>query len=168
MEEFNLSEELERFFKFYKPDDDPLRIILIGHLLIEEIIVDYIKQFVKTQKPFEKLLKNRSFTFDHKLHIAHALSGEQYLEPIWKAIRKLMELRNKVSHNVEYSGYENKVKDVVKTIKNDFPYVFEKAKSQEFTDLLPRAIAFMYVNLEHIVRSKRRIEPPHILSELDE
>jgi len=108
MKEFTFSKELERFFKFYKPDDDPLRIILIGHLLIEEMLDAHIKESVKSQKPFEKLLKDKSFTFFHKLHIAHALTGEQYFEPIWKSIRKLMELRNKISHNVEYSGYENK------------------------------------------------------------
>jgi len=95
------------------------------------------------------------FPFYHKLHIAHALTGDQYFEPIWEAIRKLMELRNKISHTVTYSGYENKVKDVVEILKKDFPYAFEKAKSQEYTDLLPRAIAFMYVNLDHLLKYNR-------------
>ena len=155
MEEFKLSNELERFFNYYKSDDDPIRIILVGHLLIEEVLDAYIKESVENRNPYEKLLKDRNFTFYHKLNIAHSLTGDKYLQPIWKAIEKLMELRNKISHHVEYPGYENKVKDVVESIKNDFPYVFEKAKSQELTDLLPRAIAFMYVNLDQLLKCKR-------------
>ena len=56
---------------------------------------------------------------------------------------------------IELYNYENKVKDVVETIKNNFPYAFKKAKSQEFTDLLPRAIAFMCVNLDQLLKCKR-------------
>jgi len=40
-------DDLERFLTFYKSSDDPLRQILIGHLLIEEMLMHTLSNQLK-------------------------------------------------------------------------------------------------------------------------
>ena len=161
--------DLKRFLMYYNPTDDLLRQILIGHLLIEEVLDAYIVEFTPNPEPMKKLLKDKNFTFIHKIHVANSLTENQfqYLDPMWKAIKMLNGLRNKVSHQVDYSGYEDTINSIIETLRKGFPESFKDMESQGVKNSLATAIAVIYTDIKQLWKHKRTHEPPYTISELN-
>jgi len=112
---------------------------------------------------------NRKVPFYYKIYVAHALTDKRfkYLEPVWEAVEKFNELRNRISHQVQYPGYDDKVNEIIEILKNGFPEAFEEMESYGVNNSLAMVISLMYSNIRHIWKMKRVIDPPHSLSELN-
>ncbi len=82
-----------------RENDDEATIILIGHLLIENLIDKIIESKCKSPKTI--LNDSRTYPFSVKLHIVYSMG----LLPdyIYKNIIRINNFRNKFAHNIEFN-----------------------------------------------------------------
>ena len=93
-------------------------LVLKGHLLVEEQIVDFIKR--KATNP-EHIISIQSTHI--RILIAESLR-ELNSEPLlWAAVKSLNALRNKMAHNLEPPDFEEKVRTFVVEAENMNPEV---------------------------------------------
>ena len=108
--------EIGRLIKHfpYQANDD-LSIILKGHLLIEDLLVRYVKKKLKNPD------KLGNFKFYHFLCLAKALEDKTENNWIWDACEKLNNIRNKLAHHLEHTAIDNLKKDIITIIKKETP-----------------------------------------------
>jgi len=104
---------------------DRVLVILKGHLLVEEMLREYIKlQVHRADK-----LQDARLTFHQCLCLARAFDKEESNEKLWSSVEKLNGLRNKLSHSLEPKDVEAKLKEFVSLLsdfKADEGYVDEE------------------------------------------
>ena len=86
-------------------------VILKGHLLIEEQIKLIISERVK--KP--EALSDARLTYYEYICIAEAFLPEN--KDIWKPVKKLNNIRNKLAHNAEHGGLDDQIDDFVSSVQ---------------------------------------------------
>ncbi len=98
-----------------KDDADPVLIILKGHLLIERLVRKFILSRLPNPDAFDKI----QFTAAHCITIGESMCLKNK-EPawLWAQVRELNSIRNKLAHNLDYSGVEPRVNNFVATIAN--------------------------------------------------
>lgn len=75
---------------------DPTVVILRGHLLIEEMLDEFISLALKDASA----IKDARLTFFQKLCITQGVIGIRKNSSIWKSIKALNKLRNDISHKL--------------------------------------------------------------------
>ena len=107
---------MHKFIEHFPFEEDFTLQILKGHLLVEEAL----REIVRLQLPHPEALNGSSGTrFDcHQIIcLAEALTPESQKTPwLWKAIKKLNSLRNKLAHQLDNAGLEDKIKDLIKYV----------------------------------------------------
>jgi len=84
--------------------EDPVLIILKGHLIIEETLVDICSRLLTNPAALEKDKVN----FSTRLNLVQALIGDGELpENIWHALRDLNKIRNDLAHKLEPKNIED-------------------------------------------------------------
>lgn len=86
--------------------EDPLLIVLKGHLIIEAALVDICARLLKNPSALEK----DNIRFSTRLNLVCAMLDPDYLpESIILALRDLNQLRNSLAHNLEPPEFEQKL-----------------------------------------------------------
>lgn len=120
-------------------------IILKGHLLIEEIISRIIEIFV----PHSSLLRQANLRFYQKLFIARSMCWEKHNNEIWKMIKDLNMLRNKLSHSLEPEKFEENLNNLLNLCHNsisEFPgtkNIKKMKKADQLRFLIVYCIGFL-------------------------
>jgi len=84
--------------------EDPVLIILKGHLIIEETLVDICSRLLTNPAALEKGKVN----FSTRLNLVRALTDDGELpENIWHALYDLNKIRNDLAHNLEPKNIED-------------------------------------------------------------
>jgi hypothetical protein len=85
--------------------EDPLLVVLKGHLLIETALVDICDRILKNASALERNLR-----FSTRLNLVCALLEPEYLsESVVAALRDFNQLRNSLAHNLEVPNFEKKL-----------------------------------------------------------
>lgn len=96
-------------------DADPVLIILKGQLLIERLVRNFVLSRLPNPEAFEKV----QFTAAHCIVIGESMClKNQEPEWLWKQIRELNTIRNKLAHNLDYESLEPRVNNFASTIAN--------------------------------------------------
>jgi hypothetical protein len=83
--------------------EDPLLIILKGHLIIETALVDICDRLLRNPSALER----NKIGFSARLNLVCALLDPDYLPPnIFHALRDLNRLRNDLAHNLEPADFD--------------------------------------------------------------
>ena len=111
-----IEENFKRFFKHIAIDEtDRVLVVLKGHLLVEELLREYIKARVTNHK----YLDDARLTFHQCLCIARSLSNNNDNSKLWKSIKLLNTLRNKLAHSLEPNDIDNKIDEFVNYLTMD-------------------------------------------------
>jgi hypothetical protein len=143
-------EEFKRFSNYFRPTDDPLRYILVGHMLIEEHLDSYIKEFLPNTRVFSQIT---GFRFYQKSYLAESFDDREESDWLWATIRKFNEIRNKAAHKLDHPGFNDKVEEFIKYVEANFPDL----SSENYTSLprLSAAIAIIFALLDYRLQLKR-------------
>lgn len=117
------------FFMSKMPEDnDLLKIVITGHLLIEkQVKVIFNSNFVN-----EAPLKSCRLETSQIISLVEAMyeSTEKYAA-LWKCIKKLNNIRNDLAHNLEAVGLEHKIADFIKQVNSIISIPIEKSSCIE-------------------------------------
>ena len=114
------------------PDEsvDPVLIILKGHLLIERLVRKFV--FSRLPNP-EAFLKNQ-FSAAQCITVAESLClKNDEPEWLWKQIREINKIRNKLAHSLDYESIEPQINSFVSTVVN-----FQKMENRTVTSVVAR------------------------------
>ncbi|NQD94080.1 hypothetical protein HP532_15635 [Pseudomonas sp. CrR25] len=115
----NLENEVDQFinrvFKHVPPDSkDSTIIVLKGHLLSEELMNDLINKIL----PHPEHIKNCRFNYSQTLSLAKAVSDdERHDKWVWSGLKKLNDIRNAYSHNLEPEKINDKEAEFTRFIE---------------------------------------------------
>jgi hypothetical protein len=94
----------------YLPKSDDLSIVTLkGHLLVESILDELIKDYCRETHTIGKA----KLRFYQKARITRALIGSFYPEEIWDSILALNSLRNELVHNLELGRLRKLVRQFI-------------------------------------------------------
>ncbi|MBN2321286.1 MAG: hypothetical protein JXR49_19560 [Acidobacteria bacterium] len=151
IESENVTRHIMRFFEYMPKVDDIIISILKGHLLIEEKLSELI--IVEANKP--QVLKESRLTFHQKLCIAEALHWHKNRVWIWQSCRKLNSIRNNLSHELEPSDINRRIREFLKFVENYYPpHGKKQIKNKQNTRLL-FAIGMVYSDLSAYLEACR-------------
>lgn len=108
-------DSFRRFLQIFPHERDRELVILKGHLLIEEQINKIISERLHDAADLEKL----DLGCAQAVELARALVGDKTGDELWDLVKKLNKIRNKIAHNVEPSGLEDRIIDLVDTCPID-------------------------------------------------
>ena len=105
------NEQLYQRFRRLIPKSRDLTLILLkGHLLIEELLRD----FLEGMSEHPSAVRDAKLTFFQRFRVAQALSVMPIEHKLWKLIRELNRLRNELSHHAEVRALEEEVDRLVR------------------------------------------------------
>jgi len=94
---------------------DPVLIILKGQLLIERLV----RKFILSRLPNPEAFDKAQFSAAHCIAIGESMClNKKEPEWLWKQVRELNSIRNKLAHNLDYEAVEPRVNTFVSTIAN--------------------------------------------------
>jgi hypothetical protein len=85
-------------------------VILKAHLLMEEQVNAILHE--RLQNP-DMLLREEKFESSYRIRLAQSFFEPEYESWIWESLLKLNSLRNRVAHNIDPKGREDRMKDIV-------------------------------------------------------
>ena len=128
---------------------DRLLSLLKGHLLIEELVRELVRQEIAA--PDE--LKDANLTFDQVLCLARALTGDRCPSWMWIAVRKLNTIRNHLAHKLEPKGFDDRVVEFIAYVKSNATVPI-KPDVLKIVGEFHWVIAAVYLSLAAFVRYK--------------
>lgn len=96
-----------RYYKHLPSATDMTLLLLKGHLLVEELL----RQLVDNALVKPSALKDARLETYQCICLAEALFHGRAPSWLWDALRKLNGIRNKLAHNVEPIGLDDKIAD---------------------------------------------------------
>lgn len=144
----NIDPEIQRFAAHLSPKGDATLSILKGHLLLEE----YVRELIDRKMKNPEALRESRLEFDQCLSLARALTGDEFPDWIWKALKKLNKLRNDLAHNLEPKGFEDRVKDFISFVGGNLDGTGGE-RVAEFMSPLNWSIAGLYIHVGTRLRS---------------
>jgi hypothetical protein len=110
----------ERFKKHVSPfKDGPLDLtILKVHLLIEELL----RQYIKERLPNGGVFDDDRFKFRQLINLAKCLHnpGDDTFDWLWPALDQLNTIRNKMAHHLEPKDQDKKIAKLLKYVRENF------------------------------------------------
>ena len=100
-------EASRRYYKHLPSADDMTLLLLKGHLLIEELL----RRLVDGALAKPAALKDAKLETYDWICLAEALFHGKAPNWLWGALRKLNHIRNKLAHNLEPKGLDDKIAD---------------------------------------------------------
>ena len=90
--------------------EDPILIVLKGHLLIEKVT----RRFVESHLPNSSALDNVNFTTAHLIALAESMCLPND-EPrwLWRMVRELNTIRNKMAHKLDSKEFDGRLHEFV-------------------------------------------------------
>lgn len=148
-----LLSDRQRFLDNMPLTQDNDLIVLKGHLLIEELLVELIKEKLKYAEAF----KEKGYGFIQKTRLAEALYRSESNEWYWKAIKTLNTIRNNLVHILDSDTLHKKLLNFVNYIETNSkePYPRDLVKNYGKTSL---AITVLFARLSALlVKTKQDI-----------
>ena len=96
-----------RYYKHLPSADDMTLLLLKGHLLVEELL----RQLLDTALANPAALRDARLETHQCVCLAEALFDGRAPSWLWEALRKLNGIRNKLAHNLEPIGLDDKISD---------------------------------------------------------
>lgn|GEM_PF-1188608 len=87
-------------------------LILKGHLLAEEEMLNYIKRAIPNPIP---IIEGR-FSFYQLVQIVEAMRPPGAEPWLWESLRNLNSLRNEMAHNLQPQGFDRKAKELARIV----------------------------------------------------
>jgi hypothetical protein len=100
-------DSFRRFYHFLPKSEDHSLVLLKAHLLVEE----QVRAFVQERLVNPNALKKSRMTFSQVACLAEALSSEDIHENVWRAVKKLNQLRNDIAHELEPVQVEQQLRE---------------------------------------------------------
>ena len=125
--------------------------ILKGHLLIEEVLSDVLVESLKESNPLGIKVSERMM-FAEKLRFAWALNSDALDECVWRWLKELNQIRNKMAHTVEPVNIEARI-NRLSTEVNEFSklsHMVAETRELEFS------LAWLYILLENRFNQLRK------------
>ena len=108
-------QDILRLLSHLPAGNDQTLTILKGHLLIEELLREMINSKLKVPLSHSKV----RFEFDQCLALGKSLSGDEFQDWVWQAMKKLNKLRNDLAHNLEPKGFNDRVADFITYVESN-------------------------------------------------
>ena len=145
------STDLQRFIAHLPlQSTDRVLVVLKGHLLIEELLREYVNHHVRNPES----LQDARLTFHQALCLARAFAPEESKEKLWNSVDKLNSLRNKIAHSLEPKDLEAKLKEFVEFLSNADPDVSHLDPDRTF-GILSSCILAICLSLSEALRQFR-------------
>ncbi len=109
------TEASRRYAKLLPSADDMTLLLLKGHLLVEELLRSLIDDTLV--KP--SALKDARLETFQCICLAEAIFANRAPKWLWEALRKLNSIRNKLAHNLEPTGLDDKILDFQKYVEKN-------------------------------------------------
>ncbi len=109
---------------------DPVLIILKGQLLIEKLV----RKFILSRLPNPEAFEKQQFSASHCIAIGESMClKNKDPEWLWKQIKELNTIRNKLAHNLDYGKIEPRINNFVSTIATN-----QNLKNRTITSAIAR------------------------------
>ena len=119
---------------------DNTLVILKAHLLSEELMYKHLS----VKLPHPEYLAGGRFTYSQTIRLSRAVCGdERHDKWVWGALSKLNKIRNRYGHNLEPTGVEKEIDELLQLINAHASSSFSEAQMGE----LPRAMLMLLVGL---------------------
>ncbi|WP_047046253.1 hypothetical protein [Vibrio mexicanus] len=141
-----------RFLEVLPRSGDRELTLLKAHLVIEEVLTKIlVKECVN-----EKYLNEAKLQFHQKVKLVRAFNDLTQSEWVWKALHKLNQARNYMSHNLTEHELEGKISAFTNYVQSNNPELFEESNTGKFSDFHMATFATYiplaaYVNFEPTV-----------------
>ena len=107
-------------------------IILKGHLLIEELLTDLLKEKLKRDNLLTiEISKNTMFA--QKLNLCCALIGKEIKFEIWLFHKELNSIRDKMTHALEPKGIGKKIDSFTNMVSEYEHYMMPQVRSGDLS-----------------------------------
>lgn len=102
--------QLERLVQYLRPTDkDPIYLVLKTHLVVEEVLIDFLRR----QAPNPKHIDEVRLNFSQLVSLAQAFYRFRDHEWwVWPSLKKLNSLRNLLAHNLEPRDLTDRIADL--------------------------------------------------------
>lgn len=157
-----VQEAMDRYMKGVTPDaGDPTYSVLKSHLLVEELLNDFVKSRVK----HPDALNDVRFTFPQTLAIA--ISLQPLIKPDdwrWEAARRLNAIRNRMAHHIEVADLEARVSELIMFIVQAGSCSLPDPKPATSSDAGPKyqrvdmVLISLYANLLGVFEATKDLE----------
>ena len=125
-----LEKDTQKYYKYISTHlprvKDPTLIILRGHLLVEELLNEVLKSWLKDPS----VLPDTRLTFHQKLKLAQGIILGRKDGFTWKPLELLNQLRNKISHRLNPHDLELKIDEFLKCV---YPEDYSKIPSDIYS-----------------------------------
>ncbi|SRR6266571_705493 len=128
---------LHRLIEHLPQSDDLTLIVLKGHLLVEERLLDLVGLRLRAN---DNALKDARLRFAQLIPLARVASGRDQYPGLWRALERLNSLRNDLAHHLE----PRQVEGLAKAIIDDVGDIAGIRRSDPISTRLRGAVAFLY------------------------
>lgn len=94
---------------------DKSLIALKGHLLVETVLREYIYARV----PHPDRLRSKQIQFSTLVDFASSLEDSNEIQWVWKALKKINQIRNQLAHNLSPEKFESLERDLVSYVEEN-------------------------------------------------
>lgn len=147
-----LAEKSARFMKLLPAGADSALIVLKGHLLIEELLTDLLKEKLAQGNPLEiKIGQNTMFA--QKLNLCWALVQKDIKLEIWPFLKEFNAIRNKMAHAVEPKCIDEKIEAFTEMVSSYDHYMMPKSRGSD----LEFSIAWLHIVLSQYLHHVKNL-----------
>ncbi len=151
MSETERAERLTRFLRLLPIEGGHELVILKGHLLIEEVLSDVCAESLRESNPLGIKVGERMM-FAEKLRFAWALNSDGLDECVWRWLKELNQIRNKMAHTVEPVNIETRINRLSNEV-NEFSKLSHMVPEKRE---LAFSLAWLYILLETLFNQLRK------------
>ena len=138
--------DLKKIIHYLEKEDDTIKILRI-HLLIEELLEEYIRSRLKNPDAIDW----SRLSFYHKVGIAEAFYEKNNMESLWLAIKTINQIRNDLAHHLKPIDIQRKLDKINQLVKINFPDMhLELLKNQHAEEI--RTLALIYMLLCYTIK----------------
>jgi len=137
-----LAEKMVRFMKHLPSGADHTLVVLKGHLLIEELLTELLKEKLNRNNPLRIKIDSNAM-FAQKLNLCWAIVQGDIKFEIWTFLKELNSIRNKMAHSVEPQGISEKIEAFTKMVSSHEHYLMPKSRDCD----LEFSIAWLHIIL---------------------
>jgi len=137
----------DRFLKLMPSGSDIELVVLKAHLLVEEQLRQVIDERVKTPTA----LKDARLECHQCICLVEAFFPEDVKPWLWKALKKLNNIRNAVAHSIEPKGLQDKLDDFVRSVRSRFPNIKNFPRIRNERDRLEFTLWSLFTTVSGLV-----------------
>ncbi len=107
----------DRFLKLLPHGRELDLVILKAHLLIEEQVNALIQERLKNSSV---ILGEERFESYYRICLAQSFFPPDFQPWLWRALKQMNKLRNRVAHKIEPEGLDNVIEDLIQSMPGEF------------------------------------------------